>query len=602
MTEDLPLAATTSKGRTRAAMTAELLAAAEAGRVRIAIGRASDFFGAGVTESTLGARVFGNAVAGKRADFIGNPDLPHTYSYVPDIAAGLATLGTDERAVGQVWHLPGPETVTTRALLDLVAAEVGHPVEVRNVAQARLAGPGAGQPADERAGRDVLRVRGAFRPRHHQVPVHLRDHRHPAGHRHRRDRRLVPDPSEPNMTVSEAPAGAELARRRLVAARPPRRRFHPAGLRGLLAGPRRPQHRRRDRDRPDRSVAVVIVVAVLVYGIRVTAGTGRRPTGPEAKRIERSVTTATVIELVASFVLPVIVIAAGHRDWVLPSIAITIGPLLLWLDHLVHIPRYRPVGWALTIGPFILVATMSGTALVATTGLVAGVLLLGTAAAGFHDLADLRPGRSPKTVRLSDPNPVTTPEVDTQSGRFRPFFNPATGEHIQYTAVAEDNNGELVRFNWRSVPGGVITEHIHPHQEERFTITAGEARFTLNGQEHLARAGETVVVPAGVPHSEGNTGHRRHRRHRRTPPRAADQRVPRGGRRPGRRRQHHPQRRPQEPAPARRHLLALPPRKPGDLAAHLGPEPDAAPAVGAGEGLRRPLLLRPLGQPGTGPS
>jgi nucleoside-diphosphate-sugar epimerase len=133
MTEDLPLAATTSKGRTRAAMTAELLAAAADGRVRAAIGRASDFFGARVTESTLGARVFGNALAGKRADFIGHPDLPHTYSYVPDIAAGLATLGTDERAVGQVWHLPGPETVTTRALLDLVAAEVGHPVGVRNV-------------------------------------------------------------------------------------------------------------------------------------------------------------------------------------------------------------------------------------------------------------------------------------------------------------------------------------------------------------------------------------------------------------------------------------------------------------------------------------
>ena len=100
----------------------------------IAIGRASDFFGAGVTAgSTLGERVFGNALAGKRADFIGNPDLPHTYSYVPDIAAGLATLGTDARAVGQVWHLPGPPTVTTRALLDLVAAEVGHPVGVRSV-------------------------------------------------------------------------------------------------------------------------------------------------------------------------------------------------------------------------------------------------------------------------------------------------------------------------------------------------------------------------------------------------------------------------------------------------------------------------------------
>jgi nucleoside-diphosphate-sugar epimerase len=134
MTEDLPLAATTVKGRTRAAMTAELLAAAEAGRVRIAIGRASDFFGAGVTQgSTLGERVFGNALAGRRADFIGDADLPHTYSYVPDIAAGLATLGTDARAAGQVWHLPGPQTVTTRALLDLVAVQVGHPVGVRSV-------------------------------------------------------------------------------------------------------------------------------------------------------------------------------------------------------------------------------------------------------------------------------------------------------------------------------------------------------------------------------------------------------------------------------------------------------------------------------------
>ena len=134
MTEDLPLAATTVKGRTRAAMTEELLAAAAAGRVRVAIGRASDFFGPGVTQgSTLGERVFGNALAGRRADFIGHPDLPHTYSYVPDIATGLATLGTDARAAGQAWHLPGPATVTTRALLDLVAGEVGHPVGVRSL-------------------------------------------------------------------------------------------------------------------------------------------------------------------------------------------------------------------------------------------------------------------------------------------------------------------------------------------------------------------------------------------------------------------------------------------------------------------------------------
>jgi quercetin dioxygenase-like cupin family protein len=100
---------------------------------------------------------------------------------------------------------------------------------------------------------------------------------------------------------------------------------------------------------------------------------------------------------------------------------------------------------------------------------------------------------------------MTRPQAD-QPGRFRSFFNPATGEHIEFTAVAEDNDGALVRFNWRSVPGGVVTEHVHPHQEERFTILSGEALFTLNGHERVARAGETVVVPAGVPHSEGNAG------------------------------------------------------------------------------------------------
>jgi nucleoside-diphosphate-sugar epimerase len=128
-------------------MTTELLEARDAGRVHIAIGRASDFFGAGVTDgSTLGDRVFGNAVSGRRADFIGDPDLLHTYSYVPDIARGLATLGTDERAVDQVWHLPGPETVTTRHILELIAAEVGHPVDSRSVSKLVLRALGVFNP------------------------------------------------------------------------------------------------------------------------------------------------------------------------------------------------------------------------------------------------------------------------------------------------------------------------------------------------------------------------------------------------------------------------------------------------------------------------
>jgi hypothetical protein len=134
-------------------------------------------------------------------------------------------------------------------------------------------------------------------------------------------------------------------------------------------------------------------LVVVAYGVRFTVGTGPRLTTPDAKRLERSVTIATVLPLIAAFVLPLIVDAAGHSDWVLPSIAITIGPLLLWLDHLVDVPRYRVVGWLLTVGPLVLVAAMSGSSLAATTGIAAGIVLLATAAAGFHDLADLRTRR-----------------------------------------------------------------------------------------------------------------------------------------------------------------------------------------------------------------
>jgi len=148
----------------------------------------------------------------------------------------------------------------------------------------------------------------------------------------------------------------------------------------------------------------VAVIGVVTYAIKNTAGTAPRPAGPQARKIGRSVNAVTVIQLAVTFILPVVLIAAGHRDWVLPSIAITIGMELLWLGHKVHIPRLRPVGWALIAGPVILAATMSGPALAATTGLAAGVLLLGSAAAGFHDLAGLRRARQPSPAR---PHPKT---------------------------------------------------------------------------------------------------------------------------------------------------------------------------------------------------
>jgi nucleoside-diphosphate-sugar epimerase len=129
LTEERAHDAHTTKGQLRSRMSRELLAAHQAGRVEVAIGRASDYFGPrGGAQSNLGDRVFPAALAGKTATVLGDPDQPHTYTYIPDIGEGLAVLGEHPDAPGQVWHLPNdPDTRTTRQLVDIVYRHAGHP-------------------------------------------------------------------------------------------------------------------------------------------------------------------------------------------------------------------------------------------------------------------------------------------------------------------------------------------------------------------------------------------------------------------------------------------------------------------------------------------
>jgi nucleoside-diphosphate-sugar epimerase len=131
LTENLPYAANTHKGKVRARMSEELIEAHTSGRVRVAIGRASDFFGPRVLASAAGEQVFGRAVEGKSAQVAGDPDQPHTYTYAPDIGKGLVILGEREEALGQVWHLPSPETLTTRQFVEMIFEEVGKPARVQ---------------------------------------------------------------------------------------------------------------------------------------------------------------------------------------------------------------------------------------------------------------------------------------------------------------------------------------------------------------------------------------------------------------------------------------------------------------------------------------
>ena len=131
LTEDHPYDAHTKKGRLRARMTIELLDAHRRG-VRVTIGRASDYFGPrGGAQSILGDRVIPPALAGKPAQVLGNPDLPHTYTYIPDIGEALVLLGERDEALGQPWHLPNPETRTTRQLVELIYQHAGYPPKLR---------------------------------------------------------------------------------------------------------------------------------------------------------------------------------------------------------------------------------------------------------------------------------------------------------------------------------------------------------------------------------------------------------------------------------------------------------------------------------------
>lgn len=130
LTEDLPSRATGPNGRVRAALADELMAADAAGTVRATIGRASDYYGPWGRQSTAGERLFGPALAGKGVQLLADPDLPHTLTYLGDFARGLVTLGTHDAALGEVWHLPSAETLTSRGFVRLVFEATGHPLKL----------------------------------------------------------------------------------------------------------------------------------------------------------------------------------------------------------------------------------------------------------------------------------------------------------------------------------------------------------------------------------------------------------------------------------------------------------------------------------------
>jgi nucleoside-diphosphate-sugar epimerase len=147
MREDTPPHPNGKKGHLRAQLAEALLASHRAGRVRVAIGRSSDYFGPGGVNSTLGEFLFDAAVKGKTTRWLGSLHVPHAVSYLEDMAVGLATLGERDEADGQIWHLPVNATLTGREFMTAVWQAVGQPAKIGSV------------------GRLTVRIGGLFSPR-----------------------------------------------------------------------------------------------------------------------------------------------------------------------------------------------------------------------------------------------------------------------------------------------------------------------------------------------------------------------------------------------------------------------------------------------------
>ncbi len=131
MTEDLPLTGYGTKPALRARMTETLLGAHAEQRLAVALVRASDFYGPGVTNSMLGERVFPMALAGRPAQTIGDPDQPHSFTYVPDFALGLATVADSDDAWGEIWHVPNAAAMPLRQVVERVFQMAGHVPRLR---------------------------------------------------------------------------------------------------------------------------------------------------------------------------------------------------------------------------------------------------------------------------------------------------------------------------------------------------------------------------------------------------------------------------------------------------------------------------------------
>ena len=64
-----------------------------------------------------------------------------------------------------------------------------------------------------------------------------------------------------------------------------------------------------------------------------------------------------------------------------------------------------------------------------------------------------------------------------------------------------DTGGVVSVVESHDVHGGGPPPHIHHREDETFQILAGEYEFTIAGKTILAKQGDTLFAPRGIPHT-----------------------------------------------------------------------------------------------------
>ncbi|WP_027342660.1 NAD-dependent epimerase/dehydratase family protein [Hamadaea tsunoensis] len=126
MTEDMPFVAETEHGRIRVKMTKDAFDLHRAGRIRYTEVRASDYVGGGEM-AVLDTLVLSKIATGGTPQWLGDPDAPHAFTTIEDLAKAMVAVATDERAWGRAWHAPTNPAISARAAAERAAELVGAP-------------------------------------------------------------------------------------------------------------------------------------------------------------------------------------------------------------------------------------------------------------------------------------------------------------------------------------------------------------------------------------------------------------------------------------------------------------------------------------------